>query len=641
MQICDGVNAIKIIYLRAFAIFFFLLILLSHVFHWRFFNLSLLGVSLSLIAIYVLTVFVRERKRTPVLTYPVSVFFLLMLLAFASSLWSNDITFTLMASSLLVCSVLSMLIGLYTDKELSWLFIDAVIVFSLFISFVNAYEAFVINAPRPVGLLDNWNTNAAYLIFAAMLLVAKSLSAPAGRTVILGIGVSVLFFAVALTKSRGALLSALFAFLFIFYLTYKYRYSWRRMFSVIGWALLGVIVESVLRGGLVSRIADTVISSNITSGRLSLWKTTIDLYLTHPFTGNGFGAVWLVMPGERFSVDTSPIRSTHNDYLQVLAELGPVGFVLLLLFFISLLMMYQKVIKEQATHDNVSLDAMIWVAVIGVLIHSCFTYHLYQLSMLMLVGFFVGYLSRKYFSEWSDASQQAIRVAYRSRLTLIALSIFLLMCTLWFSLSLSGALFLTEAEVSSEPAVMQKKAQFATAVTPWNSAAYYQLALSLYKEVTSTTLTENDRSIRINRALRLLGRAQYLSGMDGDIRALKADLMRLDERQYNYSDITKEYDQSVQLAPYALKNRLRYVRYLIAHGDFKPAKKIIESGWGHYYKCNFSYIHDYLSLYMDVRKHLGQRVDFLTQLIARVELAQNRQYSCSGIFVNKSMLLTP
>jgi len=368
-----------------------------------------------------------------------------------------------------------------------------VIVFSLLLSVVSSYEAFVLNAPRPVGLLDNWNTNAAYLMFSATLLVARYLNARHERITILGLGVSVLLFSVALTKSRGAMLSALLAFLFLVYLTYRYHYSWRRTVGAMCWGTIGIVAESMLRGGLIYRVADSVISSNFTSGRLSLWRSTIDLYLTEPFTGIGFGALWLAMPGYRFSIDTTSIRSTHNDYLQVLAELGPVGFVLILVFVISILMLLPKVIREQSTQKHVSVDSAIWVAVIGVMVHSCFTYHLYQLSMLMLVGFFVGYLSRNYIWGGTIVLPQRGGCGSRSRLTVIGVSIFLFASILWFSTSLLGAILLDEAKASNDLTIMHKKAQYATIITPWNSAAYYQVALAIYQELISTQLNKNDK----------------------------------------------------------------------------------------------------------------------------------------------------
>jgi len=128
--------------------------------------------------------------------------------------------------------------------------------------------------------------------------------------------------------------------------------------------------------------------------------------------------------------------------------------------------------------------------------------------------------------------------------------------------------------------------------------------------------------------------------MDGEIYALKAKLMRLDEKSYSYDEIKAAYSQSVRIKPYDLKNRLSFTRYLMSHGDYELARDIIESGWGHYYDCNFSYIHEYLSQYMEVRKHFGQSVDFLSELIVRIKDAQKKHYQCAGIFVNKSMLLT-
>jgi O-antigen ligase len=68
------------------------------------------------------------------------------------------------------------------------------------------------------------------------------------------------------------------------------------------------------------------------SGRLTQWGVAVDDYSAHPVFGSGAGTYELSWMKERPSGGWK-VRDAHNLYLEVLAELGPVGLALLLLTF--------------------------------------------------------------------------------------------------------------------------------------------------------------------------------------------------------------------------------------------------------------------------------------------------------------------
>jgi O-antigen ligase len=66
-------------------------------------------------------------------------------------------------------------------------------------------------------------------------------------------------------------------------------------------------------------------------GRLLLWSETLDLVAAYPLVGCGFGAFEPAFLRYKRSAPMVADPHAHNDYLELLAEAGAVGFVLCLL----------------------------------------------------------------------------------------------------------------------------------------------------------------------------------------------------------------------------------------------------------------------------------------------------------------------
>src|SRR5436190_3483468 len=79
--------------------------------------------------------------------------------------------------------------------------------------------------------------------------------------------------------------------------------------------------DSLLRGfGFQEQYVD------VSSGRIHIWKTGIDIFLAHPLIGSGldtFGTAF-----SRFDTNSGAFRieQAHNDYLQMLTDGGIIGF---------------------------------------------------------------------------------------------------------------------------------------------------------------------------------------------------------------------------------------------------------------------------------------------------------------------------
>jgi putative inorganic carbon (hco3(-)) transporter len=102
------------------------------------------------------------------------------------------------------------------------------------------------------------------------------------------------------------------------------------------WVGVGMVAALVVAGfvflppeRLIQRFAELVSTNGLTSaGRADLWAETIPLIRAYPVFGCGLGGYETVFLRFKISGVLVPDHFAHNDYLQLLAELGLVGFVI-------------------------------------------------------------------------------------------------------------------------------------------------------------------------------------------------------------------------------------------------------------------------------------------------------------------------
>lgn len=90
-----------------------------------------------------------------------------------------------------------------------------------------------------------------------------------------------------------------------------------------------LIVLFFTTGALVTRFGDSPSAGDITAdGRAQIWSESWQLVRAFPVTGSGLGTFERALYPFRRSMPTAAVDYAHNDYLQLLAELGIPGFLL-------------------------------------------------------------------------------------------------------------------------------------------------------------------------------------------------------------------------------------------------------------------------------------------------------------------------
>lgn len=239
---------------------------------------------------------------------------------------------------------------------------------------------------NPFGPYINSHHFAALMVLISGIGVAHLL----GRAIqqqtklLVGIAVGLMAIAVPFTSSRGGVLAYL-AMICVAVLAWFYgRRSEERssVFPLIaGGAVFGLIVigslfylggeSSVLRGfGIENQSAD------ISSGRYHFWSVAWKIFLANPILGAGMDAFGVAFT--RFDTQSGIYRveQAHNDYLQMLADGGIVGFGLAIAFVSILVKRAVTRIREESAPFLRTTIIGGLAGCVGIFVHSMFDFPL-------------------------------------------------------------------------------------------------------------------------------------------------------------------------------------------------------------------------------------------------------------------------
>lgn len=210
------------------------------------------------------------------------------------------------------------------------------------------------------GLYKHFSSNGMALGMGLMLCYEKLISlnkqkkVKGFRKLLYYVSMFAIFYALILSSKRAPFIAAIFAMIFTYVISKKKNVVKRILticlVSIVGIALFGVMVNTI--PGL-STITDKFVNSQnssggLLSGRTTLWSLAFDMIKEKPIVGQGYGSYYFI------SSDSKAISySAHNNYLQIMAELGLVGLLLYLSAFISGLIATIKLLHSEKDENNI------------------------------------------------------------------------------------------------------------------------------------------------------------------------------------------------------------------------------------------------------------------------------------------------
>ena len=148
-------------------------------------------------------------------------------------------------------------------------------------------------------------------------------------------------------------------------------------------AVIGVIFLAWLGG---SRVTDRIESAYAAEGatmthtldarfRLGLFKDTLSMAKARPIAGWGLDCFTRVFPGFQTFYSDRFVNAAHNDYLQLLAETGVIGFAIMLWFVIA---MFRSGLRRRVPAGPVAFPKLAaTLACTGILVHSLVDFNLH------------------------------------------------------------------------------------------------------------------------------------------------------------------------------------------------------------------------------------------------------------------------
>jgi O-antigen ligase len=196
--------------------------------------------------------------------------------------------------------------------------------------------------------------------------------------------------ALAMSGSRGGLLSLVAMLVFLVFLTSRQNKSGSIVWQIgLALVLIAVIIAGTFFVGgdsTLTRIAETAQSQDPTTSRLQIWQTTWEIIKNNPVFGTGWGAFGVAYTKYDSLNGLERAEQSHNDYLQVLSDAGFFGAILGLLFLYFLFRDgFRRIQSADKFRRGVAIGAL--AGCFAILVHSLFDFvlHTTAISLMFLV----------------------------------------------------------------------------------------------------------------------------------------------------------------------------------------------------------------------------------------------------------------
>jgi len=113
--------------------------------------------------------------------------------------------------------------------------------------------------------------------------------------------------------------------------------------------------------------------------RNQIWRATWQMFAAHPIAGIGIGGYWTAIPAFHDASGVMTPQEAHNDYLELLASGGLIGFAVGIWFVIWL---YRRIRKNLGVSDRFRSAASFGAALglLGVGVHSLVDFGLHTFA---------------------------------------------------------------------------------------------------------------------------------------------------------------------------------------------------------------------------------------------------------------------
>lgn len=505
------------------------------------------------------------------------------------------------------------LVTLTPQREQCWR-ATAVIVFGVgvFLAVMALYQLLVLKSdPRSTFL--SRNSHAAILILIATPASGYFLiAASSAWRKLLGAALFLLFLAIAVTGSRGVMLSLLLAAVTVTAVSYRHVPN-RRLFGWLGMiAGAYVLANFLLEGWLTGRLSSVLDPASAGQDRFFIWRQAWKMMLDAPWLGIGLGTYWLFWPPYRDLRDSSAGFYVHNDYLQIWIETGLPGLLLLLAVEISVLVMFVRLLRNAHTTPAARIEAAgVFGGLLAIAFHTFFDFDLYVQPILLVIGLLLARIQLLDADRAPLVLRPAARFGQRGWRTITLLLLFL--PAMYFTaLGISAYLTAHARELAAKSRWVEASQAFTRA---WQLMPTSDLALVNHAELlrqAAAALPSNARTERqalYREALALLTEAEKVNPVRAQIHYLRGLIYQ------THPELTgpqwpalaaESYRQALRIDPRFFWARTAYSQMLLGLGKMAEAREILEGGIEYWYMGEPNVL-AYFKLTAELRARTGDK----------------------------------
>jgi O-antigen ligase len=200
------------------------------------------------------------------------------------------------------------------------------------------------------------------------------------RKLLAAVAAAVMASTIFLSGSRGGMVAFAVQMALLAIFLIKRVKSWKATLALGAFLVIALGLLAWLGGGELAERMASIHSAARTelpgATRLKMDRDALKMFAQKPVLGWGLGVFGEIYP--RFSSFSSniPAGMAHNDYLQLLAEMGALGFAAVLWFLLTLYRFALKKLRhwQPDTSTAVSLAAVLGIS--GILVHSFVDFNL-------------------------------------------------------------------------------------------------------------------------------------------------------------------------------------------------------------------------------------------------------------------------
>jgi O-antigen ligase len=211
------------------------------------------------------------------------------------------------------------------------------------------------------------------------LIVSLTRMAKPKVRVLAGVAAAVMVGTIFLSGSRGGMLAIVTELAILAVLLVQQRRGVRTAVGIAVFVVIVLLLLTWLGGSELTRRIATIApgqSELSTDVRANIDRDTLHMFLRKPFLGWGLGTFPIVYPEFRTFYTNFFVNEAHNDYLQLLVEMGILGLVSLLWFVITVYGRALKKIANWAGDANGAAALACTLGLSGVLVHSAVDFNL-------------------------------------------------------------------------------------------------------------------------------------------------------------------------------------------------------------------------------------------------------------------------